>query len=158
MREKWRPVSFGLVRDPFGHLRNLKVESKYTASSAGRIKRDGVVIANPGRKDRYQSIQVRHSKGVDIFGVHRLVALAFLPIPSNDFLVVNHKNLKRGDNRLENLEWATRSEDARHARRMHARIRPALMVALEDIKAGDVVWLDPQCGKIRRANPTETHA
>lgn len=127
MKEIWRPVSFLPVRDTFGDLRHLKVESKYEASSLGRIKRDGIIIANPGHKDRYQTIRVRHSKGVALFGTHRLVALAFLPIPSEDFLVVNHKNLKKGDNRLANLEWATRSEDAQHARRMHARIRSALL-------------------------------
>jgi len=46
--------------------------------------------------------------------VHRLVWEAFNgPIPGR--LEVNHKNLDRADNRLENLELLTHKENVRHA-------------------------------------------
>lgn len=47
--------------------------------------------------------------------LHTLVAEAFIgPRPSNEY-VVNHKNGRKSDNRLENLEWITRRENQRHA-------------------------------------------
>ncbi|WP_275553666.1 NUMOD4 motif-containing HNH endonuclease [Mixta sp. Marseille-Q2659] len=48
------------------------------------------------------------------YNLHRLVATAFCD-GSAPSLVVNHKNGIRTDNRAENLEWVTHSENIRHA-------------------------------------------
>ncbi len=42
--------------------------------------------------------------------VHRLVALAFLDPPKAGQVTVDHKNLIRSDNRVENLQWASHQE------------------------------------------------
>jgi hypothetical protein len=98
-------------------------EGIYQVSNQGRVKRAaGGQGAVAGRIRRltldtfgYPHLLLYQGGKHKVFRVHRLVAEAFLERPSPDHNEVNHKNGDKTDNRAENLEWVTPSENMHHA-------------------------------------------
>lgn len=72
--------------------------------------------------------------------VHRLVALAFILNP-NDFPEVNHKDTNKINNRVENLEWATRSMNIKHTYETGRKGNNKRAVWRRDSK-GEVTYFD----------------
>lgn len=80
------------------------------------------------------------------YSVHRLVASAFCK-GEEDGLCVNHKNGARSDNRAENLEWVSYSENCAHAFRELSRQNPCKgRTGSEHPKSKAVISRDPANG------------
>ena len=93
--------------------------SKYLFSSAGKIwsKKNYIEISLSYSVHGYLTAGLCRDKGCRLTAqIHRLIALAFIPNPENK-PTVNHKNHDKTDNRVENLEWATVTEQNRHRRK-----------------------------------------
>ena len=65
-------------------------------------------------KDGYLRITMTKNGKQKVISVHRLVALAFIPNNENK-KQINHINGIKDDNRIENLEWCTNSENQLHS-------------------------------------------
>jgi hypothetical protein len=117
MSVEWKPV--------------VGYEGYYEVSNAGEVRSVDRYVKHPHggvmlrksktmktNKNKYGYVDVRLGKeGVEkAHLIHRLVAMAFLD-NAEDKPQVNHKNGNKSDNRLENLEWATLSENRLHAYR-----------------------------------------
>lgn len=92
--------------------------SKYEVSSHGRIRRVSTqkVRAQFQTKNGYCYVVLTDGPKRKHVAIHQAVAKAFVPCPKSDRpLEPNHKNNNRTDNRAENLEWLTRSENLKHA-------------------------------------------
>lgn len=84
----------------------------YQVSNKGRIynKTRRVFLRTYEKETGYLQVQLARNHYCN---VHRLVAHEFIPNTENK-PIVNHINGIKSDNRVENLEWVTGSENAEH--------------------------------------------
>lgn len=91
------------------------VITNYSVNEEGKVKNDITdKELSPRVQQGYKHVTIYVNKKPKSCRVHRLVATAFIPNIENK-PYVNHLNGIRSDNRMENLEWATPSENTQHA-------------------------------------------
>lgn len=108
-------------------------EGYYQVSNLGRIKSlerrinssVGTRVVKPQYKKYFINDKGYYTVNLSLKGknktisVHRIVSKAFIPNPENK-PAVNHKDMNKLNNSLENLEWVTYQENTNHALENHS--------------------------------------
>ncbi len=95
----------------FGRVRG--VDRLIKSSRGGFQKLTGKVLSQSEIWNGYMTISLYGNGKEKRLLVHRLVAIAFIPNPENK-ATVNHIDSDRKNNRLDNLQWTTYSENTKH--------------------------------------------
>lgn len=88
--------------------------SPYSVSKNGDVYRNGKKLKPLKHSQGYLFVNLSINGVRYPMLIHRIVASAFIENPKNK-KTVNHKNGDKTDNRVTNLEWATQSENNKHA-------------------------------------------
>lgn len=116
--ENWKviPDFKNYEASTFGNVRSLsRIEYRNNnslVSTPHKIK--GKTLKQKITSNGYLAISLCKNGIIKHISVHRVICLTFHTNPKNK-LEVNHINGVKTDNRPENLEWCTRSENSRHA-------------------------------------------
>jgi len=116
MKEIWKDIKGyeGIYQvSNLGRIKSLEREIPWNRWPGFRVILNEKIL-KPGLCRGYSRVTLSKNKQKNEFQVHRLVLEAFVE-PCQDGLEANHKNFDRSDNRVENLEWVTRSENIKHS-------------------------------------------
>lgn len=132
-----------LHKSPSEELKEIPSRPGYLISRDGRIYslKSGKYMKTTN-KNGYDVIELRHLGKRINRCVHKLVAETYLERKEGD-ICVNHKNGKTRDNRVENLEWCTKSHDVKHAHETGlnpGRRRGVLQIQMTYIKGDNNIY------------------
>jgi hypothetical protein len=120
---------------------NYAVDEQGNVFSLPKKTRKGIRILKSNiSKNGYPMLDLCKNGSIKRFLVHRLIAKTLLPNPNNKEQV-NHKNGNKLDNRLENLEWNTRSENQKHAIQIGLRTTNGEKNSQSKVTEKDVLYI-----------------
>jgi len=93
--------------------------NNYEVSSFGNVRSilTGKIRKSNNDKDGYPYVELFYGGKRKTYKIHRLVALAFIPM-QKDKTQVNHIDGRKDNNNVSNLEWVNSSENQLHAIRL----------------------------------------
>ncbi len=116
MAEVWKDIEGyeGLYQvSNLGRVKSLQ-RLLNTTRYSNRTCKERVLKPLKSKQSKYYSVSLYKSSKQKVVHIHRLVAISFVPNPKKS-KEVNHIDGDISNNKVENLEWCTRSENQLHA-------------------------------------------
>lgn len=156
--EIWKDIPGYEGRYQISNKGQVKSLPRYVSNHTGKLLVKEKILAQRPDFKGYMRIDLKDNCGKKhYFGIHRLVATAFIPNPENK-PQINHIDGNKANNNIDNLEWCTNSENQKHAYRMGLnRVtgkagRPKKSVAKIDTNTGVVIEIYPSIAIAAREN------
>lgn len=92
-----------------------KIEKWYDISNQGYLVSKSTGEHVYGTKNKYGYLFVYFKELQTSFLVHRIVISKFIPDINESILQVNHKDLNKANNKLDNLEWVNSQQNVIHS-------------------------------------------
>lgn len=112
--EEWKDVIGYESLYQVSNLGNVKSLDRLVETSRGPRFYEGRLLNNCKLKIGYMSVRLSKDGILTTFYVHRLLMESFYGVDIYK-VCVNHINGDRSDNRIDNLEWVSYSENTNHA-------------------------------------------
>jgi hypothetical protein len=138
-------------KDIEGFNGRYQISNKCGIRSMDRIGKMGFVIKGRQLKpvkhpNGYYRISLSSGRGGKLYGLHRLMAQAFIPNPNN-YPIINHIDHNPSNNTLENLEWCTHSHNTQVAYDCGRKVAPLLgRCGAQSVFAKKIVLLNTDGG------------
>ena len=118
MEEVWKPIKGyeGLYEvSNYGRVRSLDRYVNSASSKTGYQLAKGRILKQCiNTETGYSVIQIYKNHKKKGCNVHKLVAEHFIPNPNN-YRTVNHKDGNKANNKVDNLEWVSQSDNLIHS-------------------------------------------
>ncbi len=144
MEEIWKDIIGFEGLYQISNIGRVKSMQKTWKCGYNSIRAKSETILKVCTSTQYHCVSLHKGTGNRKFThLHKLLAIHFIPNPENK-KEVNHKNGNKHDNRIENLEWASSSENRQHAfdtglkvspkGRNHHAAKPIMVVFVKQCK------------------------
>ena len=143
MEEIWKDIAGYEGKYQVSNMGRVRSLPRVALDTKGRRQQVKGIILKPNDRKGYDSVRLRGNGCQEVFSVHRLVGMAFVP-GYFDGAVINHKDENPKNNRADNLEWVTISENNHYGnhveRTQRANIHNRREVVQMDMTGWTMAW------------------
>jgi len=124
MKEIWKSIKGYENYYEVSNIGNVRSIDRIIVDKNGIIyHRKGIYLKPVKNKSGYMQVALSINNKLKSYTIHSLIAIAFIPNIKNS-PTVNHIDGNKLNNTIINLEWATKSEQARHSLKLKLRSMP----------------------------------